>query len=273
MNTISTTTWTHEAKERTLQENLESMVVAKRISEFKTGVKTIENPYTDAAAVTVNTPMSGDYTPADVTTVDDSLTVTDEAIYSFHIRNFEEVFSNFDLGAKHLSLAASKLAQKIDEDLFAQLDAAATGANRIAVAGGFTAANLHSEVAKLSSFLSGYENSLNGSYLIIDASQTPAFEEAGVLSGFNSSDAFLSNGFTDKNLMGHEIYVVRGTLPANVAIAGVKGISTTGTGTSGVTIEEKGVSGKTGMEYAAYVYYKSAVWNNNKDLVVAYDLA
>lgn len=271
MNTISTTTWSHEAKETTLQRNLESMVVAGRISEFKTGVKTIENPYTDAVAVTLNAPMTGGYTPADITTVDDSLTVTDEAIYPFHIRNFEEVFSDFDLGAKHLSIASAKLAQEIDKDLFVQLDAGA--ANTIAVAGGFTAANVIGEVAKLSQHIAGYENALNGSYLVIDASQMPAFVEAGALNGFTFSDSVLNNGFTGKDFMGHELYVVRGTLPTDVAIAGIKGASTTGTGVRGVTLEEKGVSGKTGMEYAAYVYFKSAVWEQGKALVVKYDLA
>ena len=270
-NTISSTTFTHEAKENVLQMNLESMTVAKRISEFKSGVKVIENPYTDAVAVTLNTPMTGGYTPADITTVDDSLTVTDEAIYSFHIRNFEEVFSDFDLGSKHLSIASSKLAQAIDKDLFVQLAAGAS--NTITVTGGFTAANVIEEVSKLSAFLAGYENSLNGSYLIIDADQMPAFVEAGALSGFNSADSFLNNGFTGKDYMGHEIYVVRGTLTATTALAGIKGASTTGTGVQGVTLEEKGVSGKTGMEYAAYVYFKSALWHNAEDLVVKYDLA
>jgi len=270
-NTISTTTWTHEAKESTLQMNLESMVVAKRISEFKSGVKTIENPYTDAVAVTLNTPMTGAYTPADITTVDDSLTVTDEAIYPFHIRNFEEVFSNFDLGAKHLSIASSKLAQEIDKDLFVRLAAGAS--NTITVTGGFTAANVIASVAGLSQYLAGYENSLNGSYLIVDADQMPAFVEAGALNGFTFADSVLNNGWTGKDFMGHELYVVRGTLPTDVAIAGIKGASTTGTGVQGVTLEEKGVSGKTGMEYAAYVYFKSALWNNAEDLVVTFDLA
>lgn len=267
-NTISTFTWSREKKSAVMQEFLRSMLVAREISEFREGVKYIDNPYSTVGTLTTNSPMTGDYTVPDITTTDDQLLVNKEAIYAFHIRDFESVFADYDLGMDQLRKAAYKLAEDIDKDLFTELSTNAT--NTVTQSGGFTAATVIPKLAEVSQYFLGYDNAVNGTYVVIDADQTPAFIEAGAGNGFSFADAVLNNGIFG-SFMGHDVYVVRGTLPTNVAIAGVKKASTTGIG-GAIKIEEKAVTGKTGMEFAAIEYHTSKLWNNNEDLVVNIDL-
>ena len=268
-NTISRYTWTREAKAATMQDFLRSMLVAKEISDFKEGVKYIDNPYSSDAAVTTNTPMTGAYTVSDITTTDDQLLVNTEEIYSYHIADFEKVFSDFDLGSDQLRRGAYALAKKVDTALLTELSANA--GNTVAVAGGFAVATVPAKIAEISSHFLGYD-AVYGHYLVIDNTQTAAFIEAGATNGFSFADATLNNGMFGR-IMGVDIYVVRaGVLPAGTAVAGVKRASTTGIG-GAIKIEEKAVSGKTGMEFAAISYHTSKLWENNKPLVVNVNLA
>lgn len=268
-NTISEFTWTHEKLSEYMQDFLRSMLVAAVISDFKEGVKYIENPYGSTATVTTNSPMKGAYTPADFTTTDDELLVDTEEIYSVHIRDFEKVFSDFDLGLDQAQRAAQALKEKVDAALLSEL--ATNAGNTVTVAGGFTSANVISSVAEASQYFVGYSNTLAGTYMVIDSTSVPAFIVAGASNGFSFADSVLNNGFYT-SFMGHDIYVVRGLLPTDTAIAGVKGASTTGTG-GAIKIEEKMVSGKTGVEMAFIMYHTSKLWTNNEDLVVKFDLA
>lgn len=261
--------WSHEAQSDTMQDFLRSMLVAGKISEFKEGVKYIENPYASDATVTTNSPMAGTYSVSDITITDDELLVNTEEIYPIHIMDYEKVFGDFDLGLDQLRRASYQLAKKVDTALLTEL--ATNAGNTVTVAGGFASGTVISKMAEVSGVLAGYD-SVEGLYLVIDNTQVQAFVEAGAGNGFSFSDSTLNNGLFAK-LFGFEIYVVRaGVLPANTAIAGVKKASTTGTGGS-IKIEEKGVTGKTGMEIAYIMYHTSKLWNNNEDLVVKLDLA
>jgi hypothetical protein len=267
---LSNFTWTHAKKAAVMQEYLESMTVAREISDFKVGDKFIHNPFPTPGAVTVNSPMTGTYTPATLTTTDDTLEVNREAIYSTHLFDFETKFADYDLAMEVLKLASAKLVEDMDKELFAILSAGA--ANTVTVSGGFTATNVISSVAEAIGHVSGFANVMNGLYIVIDNTQMPAFVTMGATNGFSFADAVLSNGLSGQ-VMGADLYIVRaGQLPTDVGILGVKKASTTGT-IGSIVIEEKMVSGKTGTEFVAINYSRSALWNNNKDLVVKFDLA
>lgn len=267
---LSTYTWTHAKKAAVMQEYLESMTVARAISDFVVGKKFIHNPFPVPGSVTVNSPMLGTYTPVVFNSTDDTLEVNREAIYNNHFFDFETRFADYNIAMESLKLASAKLAEDMDRELFAILEAGA--GETVEVPGGFTKANTFDAVAEAVGRLSGYANAMNGMYIVIDNTQVPAFVSAGATAGFSYADAVLNNGLRG-NLMGFDIYVVRsGQLPADTALAGIKKASTTGIG-GAIHIEEKQVSGKTGIEFVAVNYSRSALWNNNQPLVVKFDLA
>lgn len=266
---LSTFSWTHEQKASTMQAYLESITVAKAISDFKSGVKYIHNPFPTPGSITTNSPMAGTYTAGAFVSTDDDLVVNREAIYSTHIFDFEATFADYDLAMETFKLAAAKLAEDMDTELFTILDAGA--ANTVTVAGGFAAGTVISSLAEALGHISGFAQMTNGTYVVIDNTQVAAFVEAGAGNGFSYADAVLRNGMMGQ-LLGFDIYVVRsGQLPANVALAGIKKASTTGIGGS-IKVEEKGVAGKTGKEMTAINYSRSALWNNNQELVVKFNL-
>jgi hypothetical protein len=267
---LSTYTWTHAKKAAIMQEYLESMTVARAISDFVVGKKFIHNPFPTPGAVTVNSPMTGLYTPVTLTTNDDSLEVNREAIYNTHLFDFETTFADYNLANEVFKIAAAKLAEDMDRELLAIL--AAGAGNTVSVPGGFTKTNVFAKVAEADGHLSGYvQGVVNGMYIVIGNTSKPAFVEAGATAGFNYADSTLMNGLFGK-LFNFDIYVVRNTqMPVDTAIAGVKKASTTGIG-GAIKIEEKQVSGKTGIEWAAINYSRSALWNNNEPLVVKFDL-
>lgn len=270
MNTFSDFTWTHAKENTFLQEYFESMVFAKAISKFKTGIKVLENPYMADIATTVSTSITNTYTVEDITTIDEDLTVSKESKMGVHITNYEKQFADYNLGSEFLMRVARKHAIDVDKDL--ALELSTNAGNTVAVPGGFTAANIITEVAKADSFLTGYAQSVNGSYLWIDASQMPALTEAGALSNYKVGDSTLLNGYTNKDFMGHEVYVSRGTLPADTALIGIKGASSTGIGKD-IHVERKGVTSKFGTEYASVVYFTSKLWERGKNLVVKYNFS
>lgn len=270
MNTLSDFTWTIEKESAFLQEYFESMVFAQRISRFKSGIKVLENPYMTEPTTTVSTPITNTYTVATLETTDEDLTVSKESKAATHIFNYEKQFADYNLGSEFLQKVAKKHAIDVDKDLATEL--ATNAGNTVTVGGAFTASNIISEVAKADAYLTGYANSLAGTYFWIDASQMPALTEVGALNGFKVADSVLMNGYTGKDFMGHEVYVSRGTLPADTALIGIKGASSTGTG-EGIHVERKGVTGKFGIEYASVVYFNSKLWTNAEDLVVKYDLS
>lgn len=265
---LSTYTWTHAKKASVMQEYLESMTVAGAISDFVVGKKFIHNPFPVPGALTTNSPMAGTYVVANFNSTDDTLEVNRESIYNTHFFDFETRFADYDIALETLKIASAKLAEDMDRELFAILEAGA--GNTVPVAGGFTAGNVIASVSQALGFVSGYANVTNGLYLVIDNLQLPAFVQMGATNGFSFADAVLMNGLGG-TLMGADLYVVRaGQLPADTALFGVKKASTTGIG-GAIHIEEKQVSGKTGMEFVAVNYSRSALWNNNQPLVVKFD--
>jgi len=270
-NTIADQVWTTEAMASDMQATLQSMLHAKRIANFKMGVKTIENPYPTDVTATVNSPMTGSYTAADVVTNDDSLVVDTEAIVPFHVRDFEKVFADYDLAKTYLDLASEELRAKIDGALYTEL--AAGAANTVTVTGGFTKANILDSIAEATQYFAGYSKAINGTFIAVTPAHITLLSQAGAVTGFNYSDATLNNGTSEgQNIFGMEIYVSR-ELPATTALAGVKGVATVGIGESLVSVEKKAVDGKTGMQYVSIAYYEAKLWNNAKPLIVKFALA
>lgn len=266
---LSDTTFSIRKKSAIMQAYLQSMVVAREISDFQDGVKFLTNPYETLGSVEVNSPMTGTYTVSNLTTTDDTLEVNREAIYNKHIFDFESRFAQYNLAMEFLKGATSKLVEAIDTQLFSELNTNA--GNTVAVGGAFTSNNVIPSLAEASGYLAGYSESMNGLFLVIGNSSLPAFQEMGATNGFSFADSVLRNGLAGQ-IMGFDLYVVRdGQLPANSALAGIKRVFSTGTN-GGIQIEEKHVSGKTGKEFAAYTYYNSKVWNNSTPLVVNFTL-
>lgn len=270
-NTIAPQVWTEESMASYMQDTLQSMLHAGRIADFKMGVKTIENPYPTDVTATVNSPMTGSYVAGDIVTNDDELVVDTEAIVPFHVRDFERVFSDYDLAKTYLDLASEELRSKIDGALYTELSAGA--GNTVTIAGGFTKLNILDSIAESTQYFAGYSKSINGQFIAITPAHLTLLVQAGAVSGFNYADAVLTNGTNEgSNVFGLEIYVSR-ELPADTAIAGVKGVSTVGIGEAMVSVEKKAVDGRTGMQYVSIAYYEAKLWNNAKPLIVKYDLA
>lgn len=267
---LSNTTLSIRKKAAIMQKYLQSMVVAREISDFQDGVKFLTNPYETLGTVQVNSPVAGTYTVGTMTTTDNTLEVNKEALYSKHVFDFESRFAQYNLAMEFLKGATSKIVEAIDRDLFTNLGTNA--GETVTVANGFTSGNVIASVAEASGKLSGYSEAMNGLFIVIGNSSLPAFQVMGATNGFSFADSVLKNGLAGQ-LMGFDLYVVRDAqLPADTALAGIKRVFSTGTN-GGIQIEEKGVSGKTGKEFVAYTYYNSILWNNNLDLVVKFDLA
>ena len=227
--------------------------------------------------------LSGTYTPADFTTTDDTLTVTDEFIVAEHIRDFESLLTQFDLYASRIDQMTYKVKEVVDRYVINNLCEDGTGTYTTPV-GGFSAANFNTIMGNLISQLSGYETSYaDGLFLVIENTDLPGIISAQATNGFNYADTALRNGFVN-NYMGVDIYVVRsGTFAdetlgtktytnAGHRVAGVKKVATYAAPRL-VKIEEKMVSGKTGMEIAVYGYIGFKLWQNNLPLVIDITLA
>lgn len=278
-NTISTKTWRDKYRQASLEKLLRKALVAEAICDVdRSGSKTIQNPYGSQPTATVQA-LAGTYQISNFTTTDDTLTVSQEVIYAEHVFDFQETLTRFDLFADRQDEQNFAVAYAIDKFVLNSLVKYA-GDTYSAPAGGFqTAANFPVIVANLLSKVAGYSEMYHGTYLVVENSDLIGIIQEQAAQGFNFADSVLRNGFVN-NYMGVELYVVRdGTFQTYSAgsesfqsqgrrLFGVKK-TTTYAQPQGIKFEEKGVSGKTGMEIVTYGYIGVKVWAAKAALTIA----
>jgi hypothetical protein len=270
-NTISSRTYRDKYRSTTIATLLRGAMVTEAITSVdRSNNKRIQSPYGSTPTVTVQS-LVGTYTPADFTTTDENLDVTDEFIVAEHVMDFQELLTNFNLFASRTEQMAFNVAKKIDEFVLNNLCEDGTGAYTTPVGGFTTPANVNVIFSNIVSQLSGYAEGYFGNmYCVIENTDLVGVIQAGATNGFNNSDMVLNNGKVS-NWMGVDIYVVRtGTFTdatvgtktwtnAGHRVAGVKNISTVAL-PGGVKTDEKMVSGKTGMEVVTYGYVGYKHW-------------
>ena len=287
MNTISTKTYRDKYRLANLDTLLRSALVAEKICMVdRSGSKTIQSPYGSQPTTTIQA-IAGTYTVNAWTTTDDTLTVADEFNCAEHIYDFEETLTNFNMFSNRLTEQQFSVANAIDKWVLNNLCEDGTGAYTTPTGGFTTASNVITIMANLLSKVAGYSEAYNGLYLVIEATDTVGFTIAGATNGFSFADAVLNNGMIGR-MMGVDIYVVlAGTFVdatttsasgtktwtnSGHRVFGVKNITTFAYPT-GVKFEEKGVTGKTGMEVVSYGYIGFKAWAPKITLTVDITLA
>jgi len=273
-NTLSTKTLRDKYRAAQVMQALKNSVVAEKVCMVDSSdLKTISSPYLTAVTTTVQA-VAGTYTPAAITTTDDTLTVADEFIASTHIFHFEEATSNFDLFFTANKGITNSLVQAVDKWVINNLCEDGTGSYSTPSGGFTTPANVSVILGNIISKTAGYADAIGGNYVIVENTDLPGIIASQVASGFNFADAALNNGFIG-NMMGVDIYVVRsGTFvdETTSSVSGTKTWTNAGHRVGGakmvstyarprfLTFEEKGVTGKTGMEIAGICYAGFKQW-------------
>jgi hypothetical protein len=241
------------------------------------GLKTLQNPYGSQPTSAI-TAINGTYTVAEYQTTDDTLTVTDEIKVAEHVFDFEQTLTNFDLFTNRTMEQGMSVARDADKyALNVVLDGA--GESYSTPAGGFaTAANIKVIFSRLIAKVSGYADAYKGYFIVLENSDIGGVIEAQLGSGFSYSDQALRNGFLT-NYAGVEIYVTRDGTYVDATL-GTKTVTNDGHRLFGVKkiatfcmpggfhFEEKGVTGKTGMEVVTYSYIGAKAWATKADLLV-----
>lgn len=287
MNTVGTGTYGSSWRQKYFSSNLQSVLRKALVAEKVCNVDRsnsfyIHNPYSNQPTAAVQA-VAGTYSVSAWTITDDSLTVTDEAIYGEHIFDFEKRMSNYDLMANRFDEMAYAVAYGIDNYVVNALCEDGTGTYTTPAGGFTTAANVPVIISNLVSKVMGFAETYNGMFLIIENTDVPGFIQAQLASGFSYADAALNNGFLT-SYAGVDIYVVRtgsfvsatiGTRSdftnAGHRVFGVKNMATYAVGTP--VYEEKGVSGKTGKEVAYGTTFGFKLWTQKASLVVDITLA
>ena len=283
-NTIASRVYRDKYRSATLDTLLRGAMVTEGITSVdRSNNLRIQSPYSSTPTVVVQA-LTGTYTPADFTTTDDVLTVTDEFIVAEHIHDFQESLTMFDLFAARTEQMGFNVAKKIDEFVLNNLTEDGTGAYTTPVGGFTTAANINKIFANINSQLGGYTEAYAGNmFCVIENTDLVGLIEAGASNGFTFADNVLNNGRVGQ-WMGVDIYVVRtgtftdatvGTITwtnAGHRVAGVKGVATVAL-PGGVKTEEKMVTGKTGMEVATFGYVGFKLWAPKVSLVIDITLA
>ncbi len=167
-NTISSRTYRDKYRMATIAEQLRNRLVAEAICMVdRTDNKRIQSPYGSQPTAVVQA-IAGTYTPADFTTTDDTLTVTDEVIVSEHIHDFEDVLTNFDMFASRTDEMVYAVANKIDRFVINNLTEDATGAYTTASGGFVTATNINKIMGDLLGLVAGYADVYKGLFLVIE---------------------------------------------------------------------------------------------------------
>ncbi len=282
-NTISTYTYRRKYRLGVLAQLLRKALVAEAICEVnRSEERYIDSPY-GSQPTTVIQAITGDYTPANFTTTDDGLTVTDEFIVSEHIYDFEKVLTKFDIFSARTNEQAYSVAEAIDKYVINNLTEDATGAYTTPTGGFTTPANVDKIIADLTGSLTGYQGLGKGYFLVIENTDVSGITQAQMTNGYSFADAALNNGFS-QSYGGVDIYVKRtgtfvdatlGTKTVTNAghrVFGIKNVATYAF-PRGIQYEEKGVSGKTGKEIVTYGYIGFKLWAPKTALVVDITLA
>jgi hypothetical protein len=281
-NTISSRAYRDKYRRATLEQTLRNALVSEKIFEVdRSDSMRIQNPY-GSKPTTVVQALAGTYSVADFTITDDVLTITDEFIVAEHIKDFEEVLTQFNLFANRVDEQNASVAAKIDDFVLNCATEDAVGAYTTP-AGGFTAANTNGILAALAGSLMGYAETYRGLFLVIENTDVAGIASAQMASGFSYSDAALRNGFMTSQ-QGIDIYVVRAGTFKDATVGtktwtnlghrlfGVKNVATYAA-PRGIQFEEKQVSGKTGVELVTYGYIGFKLWATKETLLVDITLA
>lgn len=286
-NSLSTKTLRDKYRAAQIMQALRNAVVAEKICMVdRSDLKTISSPYITAMSTVVQA-VAGTYTPANVTTTDDTLTVADEFIVSGQIKGFEKITSNFDLFFAANQAMTNSVVTAIDKWVLNNLCEDGTGAYTTPVGGFTTAANVNVIFSNIISKTAGYADALNGLYVVVENTDLTGIMQSQVNTGFQRADEAATNGLIG-NIMGVDIYVVRsGTFVdattstvsgtktwtnSGHRVAGVKNVSTYAF-PRGLQFEEKGVSGMTGMEVVCYGLVGFKQWTPTSDLTIDITLA
>jgi len=283
MNTTSARGWRDKYRSTAMQQVLRKALVCEKICEVdRSDNLRIQNPYSNQPTATVQA-LTGTYSISAWTQTDDTLTVTDEVIYSEHIFDFERLLNKFDLFAARTDEQAYAVAERIDRFVLNNLTEDATGAYTTPAGGFTTAANINVILSNLISKVSGFAETYKGLFLVIENTDVPGIIQAHASNGFSFADAALNNGWMT-SYMGVDIYVVRsGTFASETLgtttytnsghrVFGVKNVATYAQ-PGGLRFEEKQVSAKTGIEFVTFGYVGVKLWAQKTDLVVDITLA
>ena len=281
LNTNATTSWRKKWMPDLLQEVLHNALVTEKICDVDTSdVKFIENPYGSAGSVTQQA-IAGTYSIATFTSTDDTLTVSEEFVWSEHIYDFEEVAQIADIKGSRMKEAMAQMADSIDKYVVNALCEDGTGTYNTPAGGFTTAGNINEIFGDLGAKFAGYRQVFTGLYVVVEAADTTGLVQSGMASGFSFADTFLKNGLFAAGVYGgFDVYVVQdgtfvdATLGTKTVtnsghrVAGVKGITTVARPGSKMKWMEKEVSGKTGVELALVAYAGFAAWFQKKALTV-----
>lgn len=284
---FSTKTMRDKLRLSMLDTALRSMLVAEKVCLVdRSENKIIYSPYLTAVTATVQA-VAGTYTPAALTTTDDSLTVADEVIASTHIYGFEQTLSNFDLFAEANKELMTSVATAVDKFVVNNLCEDGTGTYTTPAGGFTTAANVPVILSNILSKVAGYSEMMNGLYVIVENTDLTGIIQSQVGLGYSYADAALNNGYVT-SLMGVDIYVVRsGTFAdettstvsgtktwtnAGHRVGGVKNV-TTYAAPRGLMFDEKGVTGKTGKEVVVWGLVGFKAWTPRATLTIDITLA
>ena len=286
-NSLSTKTYRDKYRAAQIMQALKNDVVAEKVCMVdRSDAKTISSPYVTAMSTVVQA-AAGTYTPANITTTDDTLTVADEFIVSGQIKGFEKILSNFDLFFAANTAMTNSVVQAIDKWVINELCEEGTGAYTTPVGGFTTSANVVEIASAIISKTAGYADALAGSYMIVENTDLTGIIPAIASSGFRYADDALQNGIYGQ-ILGVDIYVVRsGTFVdatttsvsgtktwtnAGHRVGGVKNV-TTYAFPRGLQFEEKGVTGVTGKEVVVYGLVGFKAWTPMKALTIDITLA
>lgn len=283
MSTLSTHTLRQVYFQNVLQTQLRRALIAEDICKVeRSELKTIENPYITQQVAAIQA-VAGTYSVSAMTTTDDTLTVADEVIFGTHVFEFEKLTSNFDLTASFLEDLSFSVLAGVDKFVLNVLCEDATG-TYTTPAGGFTAsANIPVIMSNLLSRVAGYQGITAGYFLALESTDIVGIVQAQASSGFSYADAALYNGFIT-SYMGVDIYVTRPNTFVDDTI-GTKAVTNSGhrvfgpknmavfASPRGMRYEEKGVSGKTGMEIVASMLVGAKIWAPHTSLFVDITLA
>ena len=284
---FSTKTMRDKLRLSMLDTALRSALVAEKVCLVdRSENKIIYSPYLSAVTATVQA-VAGTYTPAALTTTDDSLTVADEVIASTHIYGFEQTLSNFDLFAESNKELTVSVATAIDKFIVNNLCEDGTGTYTTPVGGFTTAANVSVILSNIISKVAGYSEVMNGMYVIVENTDLTGIVQSQVGSGYSFSDSALNNGYIT-SMMGVDFYVVRsGTFVDETTstvsgtktwtnlghrVGGVKNV-TTYAAPRGISFDEKGVTGKTGKEIVVNGLVGFKAWTPRATLSIDITLA
>lgn len=261
LNTNNATSWRKKWMPNLLQAALRTALVTDKICSVDTSdVFYIENPYGSAATVTQQA-LLGTYSVGTYTSTADTLTLTEEFVWSEHVYSIEKVAQIADIKGSRMQEAMGVMAEAIDKYVLNALCDAGTGTYSTPSGGFTTSGNVLPILAALGGKFAGYKNAFNKKYLVVEAADTTGISLAGMSNGFQNADDFLNNGYKG-HLGGFDIYAVPdGTFVSATLgtatftnsghrVAGIAGISTVLRPGAKMEWMEKEVTGKRGVELA-----------------------